>query len=128
MNLSTGDTTDNLSFSQGEADTIMLSIYAAPRSSGNSNPAVIDAEDTDVYIQAAAISHKYSRHSLHKEEETAFLLCALKILPIVGSFHAQSPKNCKDPGDCTFLIATPDKIISSLFWAVKISKYSANLY
>ena len=59
VSLSTGDTKDNLSFSQGEADTIMLSVYAALRSSGYSDPVVIDAEDTDVYIhgQAAAISH-----------------------------------------------------------------------
>ena len=57
VNLSTGDTKDSLSFSQGEADTIMLSVYAALRSSGYNNPVVIDAEDTDVYIQAAAISH-----------------------------------------------------------------------
>ena len=60
MSLSTGDTKDNLSFSQGEADTIMLSVYAALRSSGYSDPVVIDAEDTDVYIQAAAISHHIS--------------------------------------------------------------------
>ena len=57
MSLSTGDTKDNLSFSQSEADTIMLSVYAALRSSGYSDPVVIDTEDTDVYIQAAAISH-----------------------------------------------------------------------
>lgn len=36
---------------------IMLSVYAALRSSGYSNPVVIDTEDTDVYIQAVAISH-----------------------------------------------------------------------
>ena len=35
----------------------MLSVYAALTSSGYSDPIVIDAEDTDVYIQAAAISH-----------------------------------------------------------------------
>ena len=59
MSLSTGDTKESLSFSQGEADTIMLSVYAALRSisPGYSNLIVIDAEDTDVYIQAAAISH-----------------------------------------------------------------------
>lgn len=57
VSLSTGDTKDSLSFSQGEANTIMLSVYAALRSSGYSNPVVIDAEDTNVYIQAAAISH-----------------------------------------------------------------------
>ena len=50
MSLSSGNAEDSLSFSQGEADTIMLSIYAALRSSDYSNPVVIDAEDTDVYI------------------------------------------------------------------------------
>ena len=57
VSLSTGDTKDSLSFSQGEADTIMLSVYVALRSSGYSDPVVIDTEDTDIYIQAAAISH-----------------------------------------------------------------------
>ena len=57
VSLSTGDTKDNLSFSQGEADTIMLSVYAALRSSGYRDPLVIDIEDTDICIQAAAISH-----------------------------------------------------------------------
>ena len=60
--LSTGDTIDNFSFSQGKTDIIMLStcIYEAFRSSHNSDCVVIDAEDTDVYIQAAAISHNIS--------------------------------------------------------------------
>ena len=58
VSLSTGDTKESLSFSQGEADTIMLSANAALRSisPGNRNLIVIDAEDTDVYIRAAAIS------------------------------------------------------------------------
>ena len=59
MSQSIGDTKESLSFSQGEVDTIMLPVYAAIRSisPGYSNLIVIDAEDTDVYIQAAAISH-----------------------------------------------------------------------
>ena len=57
ISLSTGDIKDSLRFSQGEADTIMLSVYAALTSSGYTNPVVIDAEDTGVYIQAAALSH-----------------------------------------------------------------------
>ena len=57
VSLSPGDTKDSLSFNQVEADTIMLSVYAALRSSCYSNPVVIDAEDTDMHIQAAAISH-----------------------------------------------------------------------
>ena len=57
MSLSSGNVKDDLSFNQCEADTIMLSFYAALRLSGYSNPVVIDAEDTDMYIQAAAISY-----------------------------------------------------------------------
>ena len=47
MSLSAGD---NLSFSQVEDYTIMLSIYTALRSSDYSNPLVINAEDTDVSV------------------------------------------------------------------------------
>ncbi len=57
VSLSSGSNRGDLSFNQCEADTIMLSFYAALRSSGYSNPVVIDAEDTDVYIQAASISY-----------------------------------------------------------------------
>ena len=64
MSLSTGDTKDNLSFSQGEADTIMLSVYAALRSSGYSDPVVIDAEDTCVHSGCSYFT-SYSRHPLH---------------------------------------------------------------
>ena len=56
VSLSPGNAKDHLSFNHCEADTIMLSIYAALRSSGYSDPVVIDAEDTDVYIQAVAIA------------------------------------------------------------------------
>ena len=72
MSLSTGDTKDSLSFSQGEANTIMLSVYAALRSSGCSNPVVIDAEDTDLYIQAAAISHDIPGILYIKNKKSSF--------------------------------------------------------
>ena len=49
MSLSTGDIKGNLSFSHGKANTITLSVYAALRSSGYSNPVVIDTEETDIY-------------------------------------------------------------------------------
>ena len=73
VSLSSGNAEDNLSFSQGEADTTMLSICAALRSSGYSNPVVIEAEDTDVYIQAAAISHDIPG-ILSIKKEAAFYL------------------------------------------------------
>ena len=83
VSLSSGDTEDSLTFSQGEADTIMLSIYAALRSSGYSNPVVIDAEDADIYIQAAAISHDIPGILCIKKRSSFFSAeaCVLKILP-----------------------------------------------
>jgi hypothetical protein len=57
VNLSSGNVLPDLAFNQCEADTIMLSFYTALRASGQNDPVVIDAADTDVYIQAAAISH-----------------------------------------------------------------------
>ncbi|MES9882370.1 MAG: hypothetical protein ABW185_15975 [Sedimenticola sp.] len=57
VRLQSGEVEESLCFDQCEADTIMLSIYTALRSSGCSEPVVIDAEDTDVYVQAVAISH-----------------------------------------------------------------------
>jgi len=82
MNLTTDNTNDYLSFSQSEADTIMLSIYAAMRSSGYADPIVIDAEYTDVYIQAAAISHQIPGiFCIKKKKQLSFAgACALKRL------------------------------------------------
>ncbi|CAB3976667.1 Hypothetical predicted protein [Paramuricea clavata] len=57
VNLSSGSIQQDLAFDQCEADTIILSFYTALRASGYNDPVIIDAADTDVYIQAAAISH-----------------------------------------------------------------------
>ena len=85
VSLSTGDTKESLSFSQGEADTIMLSVYVALRSisPGYRNLIVIDAEDTDVYIQVAAISHDIP--GIIIPLRSSFFL--QKILPISYTFH-----------------------------------------
>ena len=62
----------------------MLSVYAALRSSGYSDPIVIDAEDIDVYIQAAAISHHIPGILCIKKKSSISSAgaCVLKILPI----------------------------------------------
>ena len=52
----------------------MLSIYAALRLSGHGNPVIIDAEDTDMYIQAAAISHDIPGILCTKKKQAAFFL------------------------------------------------------
>ena len=56
--LSSGISLDELSFSQCEADTIMLSCNVTLSSQGIDDPFVIDAADTDVYVQTTAISHE----------------------------------------------------------------------
>jgi len=43
-------------FDQAEADTILFSIYTVLSESGYNGPAVIDAGDTDAYVDAAFIS------------------------------------------------------------------------
>jgi len=56
-NLSSQQPVENFSFNQSEADTILLSAYAALRESGYSGPVVIDTADTDAYVAAAFTSH-----------------------------------------------------------------------
>ena len=72
--LSSGTSLNELSFSQCEADTIMLSIYVTLRSQGIDDPFVIDAADTDVYVQAAAISHEIPG-ILYIRKKNELLLC-----------------------------------------------------
>ena len=57
MCLSSANVKHDPGFNQCEANSIILSFYIVLRSSGYSDHVVIDTEDTDVYIQAAAISH-----------------------------------------------------------------------
>ena len=58
-NLSSGVSLEDLACDQCEADTIIFSVYTALQNSGNNDPVVIDAADTDVYIQAAAVSREF---------------------------------------------------------------------
>ena len=102
VSLSSGYAEDSLSFSHGEADTIMLSIYSALRSSGYSNPAVIDAEDTDVYIQDAAISHEILGILCIKKKKQLFFcrgMCTEGFAKCLMPFHVLT--NC-DANSCFF--------------------------
>ncbi|XP_028404399.1 uncharacterized protein LOC114527028 [Dendronephthya gigantea] len=72
-NVSSAVVLQDLSFDQCEADTIILSVYAALRASGNNDPVVIDAADTDVYVQAAAVSREFSGILCVKKKQK--LLC-----------------------------------------------------
>ena len=102
VSLSTGNTKDSLSFSQSEADTIMLSAYVALRSSGYTNPVVIDAEDTDVYIQAAATSHDIPGILCIKNRSSYFFcrgMCTEDFAKCLIPFHALT--GC-DANSCFF--------------------------
>ena len=51
----TGEIDPNLKFNHPEADTTIFGIYAKLRD-GYEGPAIIDSEDTDVYVQAAYVA------------------------------------------------------------------------
>jgi len=56
-NLSNQQPMLNYSFDQSETDTILFSANVVLRESGYNGSSVIDAADTDVYVNAAALSH-----------------------------------------------------------------------
>ena len=58
INLSTGEPNRDFGFKHPEADTMLLSVYARLRANGNTEVVVLDSEDTDVYVQAAYVSHQ----------------------------------------------------------------------
>ena len=57
-NLTTGVVSDEYGFKHPEADTMLLSSYANLRAGEYTGTVVIDSEDTDVYVQAAYVSHQ----------------------------------------------------------------------
>ena len=63
----------SLFFSHTEADTMLISAYAKLRDSCNYNGAVIiDSEDTDVYVQAAFVSHVLPGNLYLKHKRSLF--------------------------------------------------------
>ena len=52
-----------------EADTMMLSAYSRLRADGYTGPVVLDSEDTDVYVQAAYVSHQVDGQLLIKRKQ-----------------------------------------------------------
>ena len=91
IDLTTGVALGDLQFDQAEADTIMLSAYSKLRSTGTTVPFVIDSEDTDVYVQAAYVSH-HVRGDLYIKRKQTFLhcrdLCSPEEADILIQFHA----------------------------------------
>ena len=73
VNLTTGSNENEFVFSHTEADTMLISAYAKLRDSCNYNGAVIiDSEDTDVYVQAAFVSHVLPGNLYLKHKRSLF--------------------------------------------------------
>ena len=70
-NLTTSDETLDYAFNHPEADTMMLSTYGNLRNTMGYNGAVVlDTEDTDVYVQAAFVSHQLKGDLFIKQKHT----------------------------------------------------------
>ena len=67
FNMSIQQPMQNYSFDQSEADTVLVSAYAALRELGYRGPGVIDAADTDAYVAAAVISQQLLVCSVSRE-------------------------------------------------------------
>ena len=68
-NLNTDMATGDYRFKHLEADTMLLSIYAKLRTANYTNTVVLDSEDTDVYVQAAYVSHQIGGKLLIKRKQ-----------------------------------------------------------
>jgi len=87
-------------FKHLEADTMLLSAYAKLMAENNKDVVILDSEDTDVYVQAAYVSHQLQGNLLikHKKEyiscsamlseDVANIIISLHV--ITGSDHTIS--------------------------------------
>ena len=67
-NLFTSLNIDDYALSHAEADTALFTIYNKLRENGCAGTVVIDAEDTDIYVQAAYVSQHVSGELLIKNK------------------------------------------------------------
>ena len=73
-NMNTYMATGDYRFKHPEADTMLLSIYAKLRTANYTNTVVLDSEDTNVYVQAAYMSHQ-TRGKLLIKPKQALINC-----------------------------------------------------
>ena len=73
-NLLTGTAVDEFAVNHAEADTAIFTIYYQLRENGCEKTVVIDAEDTDVYVQAGFVSHKING-TLMIKKKTSYIDC-----------------------------------------------------
>ena len=93
VSLKSGNIKNSFACRQCEADTIMLSIYASIRSSGNTNPVVIVAEDTGIYVQAPSLSHNIQGVlCIKKKKDMLFCrgMCDENTAKALISFHVMT--------------------------------------
>ena len=76
-NLFTGINIDEFGLNHVEADTVIFSICNKIHENWWKGTVVIDAEDTDTYIQAAYVSQKVSGEQLIKKKKTYMLIAEL---------------------------------------------------
>ena len=91
VDLKTGKEVTEFQCNQSEADTIMFSIYSAIRSHGLADHVVLDMNDTDCYVQAAAISNMLPGVlAIRRKQQfiTARELCPPAIAKIIVQLHA----------------------------------------
>ena len=69
-NLSTGTAVDEFAVNHAEADTAIFTIYYQIRENGCERTVLIDAEDTDIYVQAGYVSHEVNGTLLIKKKNS----------------------------------------------------------
>ena len=74
-NLRTGAARVYFVFKHPEADTMLLCAYAKLRAENYKDVVVLDSEDTDVYVQAAYVSHQLQGTLLIKRKNE-FISCS----------------------------------------------------
>ena len=91
VDLKTGKEITEFQCNQSEADTIMFSIYATIRSHGLDDTVVLDTNDTDCYVQAAALSHVLPGVlAIRRKNQfvTARELCPPSMAKVIIQLHA----------------------------------------
>ena len=73
-----------------EADTAMITIYGALRETGYEEAVMVDSEDTDVYVQAAYVSHHTPRMLCIKKNHQVMLrrsICNEEFAEVILPLH-----------------------------------------
>ena len=95
-NLSTDVASTDFGFKHLEADTVLLSAYAKLMAENNKEVVILDSEHTDVYVQAAYVSHQLKGNLLIKHKKEYISCSAMlsedvaNIIILAGSDHTSA--------------------------------------